>query len=117
MLCRRGYGPFLCPTNHPREGVLGQRTSIAGDRARKSRRNAPRHIQGDVMAKFLSDEWFSKVKELTEDAGDIEVPSALKDLTLNLTVATDEGEKKVHMHGGQFDQGHKADAPVTVILP
>lgn|SRR5687767_409744 len=69
------------------------------------------------MAKFLSDEWFSKVKELTEDAGEIEVPSALKDLTLNLTVATDEGEKKVHMHGGQFDQGHKADAPVTVILP
>ena len=26
------------------------------------------------MAKFLSDEWFSKVKELTEDAGEIEIP-------------------------------------------
>ena len=69
------------------------------------------------MAKFLSDEWFKKVKEITADAGEIEVPPALRDLTLNLTVATSDGEKKVHMHGGQFDEGHKADAPVTVILP
>ncbi len=70
------------------------------------------------MAKFLSDEWFAKVKELTEDAGDIEVPVGLKDLVLNLTVSFPDGsEKKVNMHGGQFDKGHKADAPVTVILP
>ena len=69
------------------------------------------------MAKFLSEEWFKKVKELTEDAGDIEVPPALKDLTFNLTVSTPEGEKKVHMHAGQFEQGHKSDAPVTVLLP
>lgn len=69
------------------------------------------------MAKFLSDEWFSKVKEITEDAGDIEVPVALKDLTFNLTVSTDDGEKKIHMHAGQFAQGHKSEAPVTVILP
>jgi putative sterol carrier protein len=69
------------------------------------------------MAKFLSDEWFSKVKEITEDAGDIEIPAALKDLTFNLTVATPEGEKKIHMHAGLFAQGHKGEAPVTVILP
>jgi putative sterol carrier protein len=70
------------------------------------------------MAKFLSDEWFAKVKELTEDAGDIEVPAGLKDLILNLTVSFPDGsEQKVHMHGGQFDKGHNADAPVTVLLP
>ena len=68
------------------------------------------------MPKFLSDEWFAKVKELVDDAGDIEIPGPLKDLTFNLTVATPEGEKKVHMHGGVFGEGHK-DAPVTVILP
>ena len=39
------------------------------------------------MAKFLSDEWFAKVKELTDDAGDIEIPGPLKDLTFNLTVS------------------------------
>jgi putative sterol carrier protein len=70
-----------------------------------------------AMAKFLSEEWFAKVKEITEDMGEVEVPASLKDLTFNLTVATDDGEKKVHMHGGQFSQGHKAEAPVTVILP
>jgi hypothetical protein len=69
------------------------------------------------MAKFLSDEWFAKVKTISEDMGEIDTPAALKDLTFNLTVATAEGEKKVHMHGGMFGQGHKAEAPVTVILP
>lgn len=69
------------------------------------------------MAKFLSDEWFKKVKELTEDAGDIDIPAALKDLTFNLTVTQPDGsEKKVHMHAGQFGDGHK-DAPVTVSVP
>ena len=70
------------------------------------------------MAKFLSDEWFAKVKELTEDAGDIEVPAGLKDLVLNLTVSFPDGsEKKVAFTGGQFEKGHKSEAPVTVILP
>ena len=66
--------------------------------------------------KFLSDEWFAKVKELTEDAGDIEIPGPLKDLTFNMTVTDGSVEKKVHMHAGVFGQGHK-DAPVTVIVP
>ena len=70
------------------------------------------------MAKFLSDEWFKKVKELTDDAGDIEIPAALKDLTFNLSVTQPDGsEKKVHMKGGQFGDGHKGDAPVTVSVP
>jgi hypothetical protein len=70
------------------------------------------------MAKFLSEEWFTKVEQLTEEAGEIEVPPALKDLTFNLTVAMDDGgQAKAHMHAGQFGQGHKPDAPATVSLP
>lgn len=70
------------------------------------------------MAKFLSDEWFAKVQQITEELGDIEIPGPLKDLTLNLTVTLADGtEKKVNMSGGQFGQGHKAGAPVTVLLP
>ncbi len=70
------------------------------------------------MAKFLSDEWFAKVQQITEDMGEIEIPGALKDLTLNLTVALSDGsETKVNMSGGQFGQGHKDGAPVTVLLP
>ena len=70
------------------------------------------------MAKFLSDEWFAKVKELTEDAGEIDVPAALKGLTINLNVTTpDGGTKSVHLTGGQFAQGSASGAPVTVTLP
>lgn len=69
------------------------------------------------MAKFLSDEWFAKVKELQEEAGPIEVPPQLKGLTINLNVTTEDGTKNVHLAGGQFAQGSAPDAPVTVSLP
>ena len=70
------------------------------------------------MAKFLSDEWFAKVKELTDDAGELNIPGPLKDLTINLNVALADGStKNVHLTGGQFEQGTKAGAPVTVSLP
>ncbi len=70
-----------------------------------------------MAVKFLSNEWFAKVKELTDDAGDIEIPDGLKDLTFNMTVAFDGGdEKKIHMHAGVFGEGHK-DAPATVFVP
>ncbi len=70
------------------------------------------------MAKFLSDEWFSKVKELTEEAGELEIPGPLKDLTINLNVTLADGSTKaVHLKGGQFAQGSAAGAPVTVALP
>lgn len=70
------------------------------------------------MAKFLSDEWFAKVKELTEDAGELNIPGPLKDLTINLNVTLADGStKSVHLSGGQFAQGSAAGAPVTVALP
>ena len=60
------------------------------------------------MAKFLSDEWFAKVKELTEDAGEIDIPGPLKDLTINLNVTlADDSIKNVHLAGGQFGTGHQ----------
>ena len=70
------------------------------------------------MAKFLSDEWFAKVKELTEDAGELNIPGPLKDLTINLNVTLADGStKNVHLAGGQFAPGTKAGAPVTVSVP
>ncbi len=69
------------------------------------------------MAKFLSDEWFAKVNELSEDAGELNVPGPLKDLTINLNVSfPDGGTKGVHLTGGQFKPG-LASAPVTVSVP
>ena len=70
------------------------------------------------MAKFLSDEWFGKVKKLSEDAGELNIPSALKDLTINIDVAFADGSaKSVHLVGGLFAQGAAAGAPVTVWVP
>jgi putative sterol carrier protein len=70
------------------------------------------------MAKFLSDEWFAKVKELSDEAGELKIPGPLKDLTINLNVALADGStKNVHLEGGQFAPGTKAGAPVTVSLP
>ena len=70
------------------------------------------------MAKFLSDEWFAKVKELSADAGELNIPGPLKDLTINLNVTLADGSvKKVHLAAGQFEQGEKAGAPVTVSVP
>ena len=70
------------------------------------------------MAKFLSEEWFAKVKELTDSAGAVDVPGPLKELTINLNVALADGTTKtVHIAGGQFAEGSAANAPVSISLP
>ena len=33
-----------------------------------------------MSLEFLSDEWFAKVKEIRDSAGDVEAPAALADL-------------------------------------
>lgn len=68
--------------------------------------------------KFMSKEWFDKVRELREAAGDIETPSALQDLIINITVTdTDEGEKQMALVNGMIEEGHHGEAPTTMILP
>jgi putative sterol carrier protein len=66
----------------------------------------------------MSKEWFEKVNELREAAGDIETPSALHDLVINITVTgTDEGEKHMSLVSGMIEEGHHDNAPTTMILP
>lgn len=68
--------------------------------------------------KFMSKEWFEKINELREAAGDIETPSALHDLVINITVTgTDEGEKHMSLVSGMIEEGHHDNAPTTMILP
>ncbi len=70
------------------------------------------------QVKFMSAEWFAKVKALRDAAGDIETPAALHDLVINITVTGhDEGEKKMAMVGGLIEEGHHDSAPTTMILP
>lgn len=68
--------------------------------------------------KFLSDEWFAKVRELREAAGEIETPAALQGLVINITVTdTDDGERHMSMVSGNLEEGHHSEAPTTMIMP
>jgi len=70
------------------------------------------------MAKFLSDEWFSEVEKLKAEAGPLEVPKAFKGLTVNVNVTGADGSvKNVHLEDGQFAQGSKSGAAVTISVP
>lgn len=71
------------------------------------------------MAKvdFLSDEWFSKVKELREAAGELDIPAIIQDLVLNVTVT--DGDKAIDMcmNAGSLQQGHVDGAATKMTLP
>jgi len=67
---------------------------------------------------FLSDEWFEKLNELTAAAGDIETPSAMQDLVINITVTEiNDGDVDMSLNSGVLEKGHSADAPTKIILP
>ncbi len=70
-----------------------------------------------MSLEFLSDEWFAKVKEIRDGAGDVETPAALADLVINITVSGDNGDKEMALVGGMIEEGHHADAPTTMNLP
>ncbi len=67
--------------------------------------------------KFLSDEWFAKVEELKGAARDIEIPKAMRDVTVNLTIGTDDGEVLMSMRGGVMERGHAEGADVEMSMP
>ena len=66
--------------------------------------------------KFMSDEWFAKVEELTEEVNP-EIPAAAADLKLNIAVTDDEGEKELSIAGGKMGKGDIEDATVKITLP
>ena len=70
-----------------------------------------------MSLEFLSDEWFAKVKEVRDAAGDVEVPAGLADLVINITVSADGGDKQLALVAGMIEEGHHADAGTTMILP
>ena len=69
------------------------------------------------MAKFGTDEWFAKVDELTEAAGDLENTGPTATLVLNLTIGTDSGEVEMAMNAGALQRGHVEGAPATLTIP
>ena len=54
--------------------------------------------------KYLSDEWFDKVKELSDEINP-EIPSQMADMRINMTVTSDEGNCDFCLNGGKLEKG------------
>ncbi len=69
------------------------------------------------MVKFLSDEWFDLVAKMTAEAGDLQIPKAMADVAVNLTVRTPQGDVEMVIDGGLIKKGFKKGADVDMSMP
>ncbi|OHD71879.1 MAG: hypothetical protein A2W19_04190 [Spirochaetes bacterium RBG_16_49_21] len=69
------------------------------------------------MPKFLSDEWFDKVEELTKGAAALDISKAMKDVVVNLTVAHGTEQVTMCINGGVILKGHVRGADVEMSMP
>lgn len=67
------------------------------------------------MAKFLSEAWFIQVEQLTQQAGDLNIPKPLQDLKINLIVDTVSEQVNLHLKDGKISAG-LTDATVELSL-
>ena len=63
---------------------------------------------------FLSTEWFSKVAQLREAAGPIELPPQIAESVINVTLTDRDEGNKIHIAGGEFVAEHADNAGVTL---
>lgn len=69
------------------------------------------------MATFLSQDWFNQVEQLTDQAGDLNLSPAIKNISLNFNVTQPTGETvSASFHNGMLHQGSKENALTTVTL-
>lgn len=69
------------------------------------------------MATFLTQDWFDKVNELTNQAGDLNLPPAIKNLSINLNVTdAPAGQDNASFYDGNIHQGLKDGAKTTLNL-
>ncbi len=64
------------------------------------------------MAKILTQEWFDKVDELTNNAGDLNLPPAIKNMSIN----SDNQQVNAAFYDGTIHQGLKDGALTTLKL-
>ncbi len=68
-----------------------------------------------MALEFLSDEWFTEVRKITEGA---DAPSGAADLVINIVVTGGpSGDKEVHIAGGDFGEGFQDGAPTKLTVP
>ncbi|ELA08525.1 hypothetical protein MOMA_08186 [Moraxella macacae 0408225] len=68
------------------------------------------------MAKFLTQDWFTQVNDLTTKAGDLKLPPVIKNLSINLNVTGADGNVSASFYDGVIHQGAKDGALTTLSL-
>ncbi|WP_111892723.1 SCP2 sterol-binding domain-containing protein [Acinetobacter sp. MB5] len=68
------------------------------------------------MPAFLSEDWFSTVEQLTAQAGDLNLPPALKNLAINFVVNHNSGNTELSLDGGKIQKGLADNAKTTLNL-
>ena len=68
---------------------------------------------------FLSDDWLAEAQKLRAELGDGgDAGAAASDITINVTVTGGpEGDRELHLQGGQFATGHVDDSPTSLTVP
>jgi hypothetical protein len=68
------------------------------------------------MHAFLSAEWFSAVDKLVDEAGDLQIPEAMRAAEINVTVTSGGGELHAYVRDGRLFRGHRDGAPTSIRL-
>ena len=66
------------------------------------------------MPTFLTDDWFSTVDTLTAEAGDLNLPPALKNWAINLVVVDGQNTTELSLDGGAIKKGLSSNAKTTL---
>lgn len=66
------------------------------------------------MPTFLTDDWLSTVDTLTAEAGDLNLPPALKNLAINLVVVDGQNTTELSLDGGAIKKGLSSNAKTTL---
>lgn len=68
------------------------------------------------MPAFLTDDWFTKVAELTAQAGDLNLPPALNALAINLIVTDAAHQIELALASGKLQKGLAEHAKTTLTM-
>ena len=68
------------------------------------------------MPAFLTDDWFTKVAELTAQAGDLNLPPALNALAINLIVTDAAHQIELALASGKLQKGLAEHSKTTLTM-
>lgn len=68
------------------------------------------------MAVFLTEAWFEQVEQLSNEAGELNLPPALANMIINLKVSDAEQDIEANFANGLLHRGLNDDATTTLLL-